>query len=157
MQKRTIRLIIGISIFFIFGLLMDLEIIYPNKGEAILNEYHQVKKQDSINHQIIRIYSFEDVGMRHILNNAFVKLNDDKKYLLYCQNSLNGEVDIGIYEFIDIFDSVIKNSSCDTLLIRKTNGESRKYIIHETPPFPTEKKYIIIKNRIVDFFIKFQK
>lgn len=157
MQKRTIRLIIGASIFFIFIWLIDLDIIFPHNREAILNEYYQVKKQDSINHQIIRIYSFKDIGLRYMFNVAFVKLNDDKKYLLNCQNSLNGEVDKGIYEFIDIFDSVIKNSSCDTLLIRKTNGESRKYIIDETPPFPTEKKYIIIKNRIVDFFIKFKK
>jgi len=125
-EKKYRPTLVFYALFIVFAIVFVNYILYKDKKQAVLlyKEYPSLKKEQSVNARIYRI--FDQEGFRINMYYANIQLNTGDKIGVFVEHNPGPKKDFR--EVLASGDSIVKKAGSDSLFVIKTrNGKTIVY------------------------------
>lgn len=120
-DSKKYNLLIGIIFFIVCVSIFIFQIIKSNNvKQELYNNYPPLLKADKVDNYVFDKYDKQDDRLRHSPGITFITLNNNAKIRVWAEQ--NNENNLGINEFLQVGDLILKKSNNDSIHIVKQSG-----------------------------------
>jgi hypothetical protein len=121
---KKYKLLIGIIFFIVCVSYFIFQIKKSNNiKHELYSTYSPLLKADKVDNYVINKYDKKDDGLRHSPGITFITLNNNSKIRVWAEP--NEENNLGINEFLQIGDLILKKSNNDSIFIVQQSDTRR--------------------------------